>query len=58
LDLLGGNFFLLYFHGLKTEVLIRRLEALEKKVDSLEKENELRTDKSNARNGFGKKTTR
>jgi len=39
LDLLGGNFFLLYFHGLKIEVLIIRLEALEKKVDALEKEN-------------------
>ena len=39
MDLLGGNFFLLYFHGLKIEVLIIRLEALEKKVDALEKEN-------------------
>lgn len=39
MDLLGGNFLLLYFHGLKIEVLIRRLEALEKKVDYLEKEN-------------------
>jgi transposase len=39
LNLLGRNFYLLYFHGLKIEVLIRRLEALEKKVDTLEKEN-------------------
>lgn len=39
MNLLGGNFFILYFHGLKIAVLIRRLEALEIKVDSLEKEN-------------------
>lgn len=39
MNLLGRNFFLLYFHGLKIAVLIRRLEALEKKVDSLEKGN-------------------
>jgi len=30
---------LLYFHGVNIEVLIRRLDALEKKVETLEKEN-------------------
>jgi hypothetical protein len=30
---------LLYFHGVNIKVLIRRLEALEKKVETLEKEN-------------------
>ena len=39
MNLLGRNFYLLYFHGLKIEVLIRCLEALEKKVEALEKEN-------------------
>ncbi len=39
MNLLGGNFFILYFHGLKIEVLIRRLESLEKEVVSLKKEN-------------------
>ena len=38
LNLLGRNFYLLCFYGLKTEVPIRRLGALEKKVDALEKE--------------------
>ena len=38
MDLLGGNFFLLYFHALKIEEIIRRLKALEKEVVSLEKE--------------------
>lgn len=39
MDLLGVNFFLLYFHGSKVKVLIRCLEALKKKVNALEKEN-------------------
>jgi len=39
LDLLGDNFFLLYFHALKIEEIIRRLKSLEKEVVSLKKEN-------------------
>lgn len=41
MDLLGFYCFLLYFHGLKIEHLIKRLEALEKEVAFLRKENAL-----------------